>query len=183
MRFAKTSVVILAAAMTLLYVSFASADESKEAKIERAKLAAPASISNNATIVDFDGSVLQEGTNGWHCSPGVVPGDNHPMCNDEVWMKLMKALGSKADFKTDRLGFSYMLQGDINVNNADPFDTVPEEGEVWVQEGPHLMILVPDANVLEGISDDPKNGGPYIMWKGTPYVHIMVPVVAGKESK
>ena len=22
---------------------------------------------------------------------------------------------------------------------------------------------------------DPENGGPYVMWKGTPYAHIMVP--------
>jgi hypothetical protein len=74
------------------------------------------------------------------------------------------------------------------VNNADPFDTKRGPGEVWVEESrPHLMILVPDpkmlAKMLEGISDDPDNGGPYIMWKGTPYAHIMVPVGAGAQKK
>jgi 3-methyl-2-oxobutanoate hydroxymethyltransferase len=29
--------------------------------------------------------------------------------------------------------------------------------------------------VLEGIPTDPETGGPYVMWKGTPTVHIMVP--------
>ncbi len=38
------------------------------------------------------------------------------------------------------------------------------------------MILVPDPAMLEGISTDPDNGGPYVMWKGTPYAHIMIPV-------
>ncbi len=38
------------------------------------------------------------------------------------------------------------------------------------------MILVPDPALLDGISTDPWNGGPYVMWKGTPYAHIMVPV-------
>jgi hypothetical protein len=28
------------------------------------------------------------------------------------------------------------------------------------------------------MSTDPWNGGPYVMWKGTPYAHIMVPVDA-----
>jgi len=38
------------------------------------------------------------------------------------------------------------------------------------------MINVPNAKMMKGISDDPNNGGPYIMWEGTPYAHIMVPV-------
>jgi hypothetical protein len=38
------------------------------------------------------------------------------------------------------------------------------------------MVIVPDLALLEGIPTDPKTGGPFIMWKGTPYAHIMVPV-------
>ena len=39
------------------------------------------------------------------------------------------------------------------------------------------MVLVPDTAQLEGLLwADPHNGGPYVMWKGTPYAHIMVPV-------
>jgi hypothetical protein len=168
----------------VLVTSLASADESKEAKIARAMSAAPDSISKDATIVDVDGKVLQSGTNGWHCHSGLMPGDDHPMCNDGVWTKLLKALGSKADFKTDRVGISYMLQGDAPTNNADPFDTKRDPGEVWAEERrPHLMIVVPDPKMFEGISDDPENGGPYIMWKGTPYAHIMVPVAASTEKK
>lgn len=138
--------------------------------------AAPPSISQNATIIDMDGTVLRKGTNGWTCRVSSGVGSTHPECDDEVWMHFMHALDGKADFKAERLGVSYMLAGDDNVNNADPFDTKPNPGEVWVQEGPHLMIVVPDAKALEGMSDDPKNGGPYVMWRGTPYAHIMVPL-------
>ena len=154
--------------------------ESKDDKISRAVSAAQKSISDKATVVDVDGTVLRAGTNGWTCMPGLWAGDEHPMCNDAVWVKLMQAVGAKADFHTDRVGISYMLEGDANANNADPFDTKPDPGEVWVQEGPHLMILVPDPKMLEGISSDPYNGGPYIMWKDTPYAHIMIPVRASK---
>ena len=153
----------------------ASEEPSKEAKIARAVSAAPPSVGKEATVMDFDGTVLRKGTNGWHCMPGIMPGDDHPMCNDAVWTKLMAAVGSKGEFKTDRIGISYMLQGDSNVNNADPFDTKQDPGEMWVQEGPHMMIVTPDTKMLEGLPDDPNQGGPYVMWKGTPYAHIMVP--------
>lgn len=164
------------ALLATIAVPFGVTDQAKQAKIARAMQAAPESISKNATVIDADGTVLRKGTNGWYCHPTAGPGSAHPMCADEVWMHLMHALREKADFKTDRVGISYMLAGDDNVNNADPFDKKPDPGEVWVQEGPHLMIIVPDPKTLEGMSDDPRNGGPYVMWKGTPYAHIMVPV-------
>ncbi len=74
------------------------------------------------------------------------------------------------------MGFSYMLQGDMPVSNVDPFAAGPTADNEWLPNaGPHVMILVPDARMLEGISTDPHNGGPWVMWKGTPYAHIMVP--------
>ena len=156
---------------------------SKQAKIARAMQAAPESISKNATIVDGDGTVLRSGSNGWHCHPAAGPRSEYPMCNDEVWMRLMTAIVNKTDFRTDRVGISYMLAGDDAVNNADPYDVKRDPGEVWVQEGPHLMIVVPDAKTLEGIPDDPNNGGPYVMCKGTSYAHIMLPVAPRSRRK
>jgi hypothetical protein len=170
-------ITILASLITVMaMVSVTAAEQTTEEKIERAMQAAPEVIGQNATIMEADGTILRQGTNGWTCLPSAGPGSTHPMCNDDVWMSLVGALGKKADFKTERIGFSYMLAGDDNVNNADPFDTQQDPGEVWVQEGPHLMIIVPNAKMIEGISDDPTNGGPYIMWKDTPYIHLMVPV-------
>jgi len=153
--------------------------ESAEDKIARAQSAAPSGISKNATIMDVDGKILKKGTNGWTCLPGTLPGDKKPMCNDAVWGKMMKAVAAKADFKTDRIGISYMLQGDAMVSNSSPYATDQKNGDVWVQEGPHLMIIVPK-EMLKGLSDDPFNGGPYVMWKDTPYAHIMIPIKVGE---
>lgn len=99
------------------------------------------------------------------------------MCNDEVRMELMAAVGNRADFKTDKVEISNMLAGDDNVNNADPYDTKPDSGEVWVQEEPHLMIRVPVA----GLSEAPYKRGPYIMRKRTPYRTPMVPIGPHKK--
>jgi len=171
------------AVFTIAAASVATAGESKAAKIARAIRAAPPAISQKATIADVDWTVLRPGSNGWLCRPGGAPGDTHPECDDEVWVRFFKAMDNKSEFKTERIGISYMLQGDANANNADPFDTDPNPGEVWVQEGPHLMIVLPDPKMLEGISDDPHNGGPYVMWKDTPYAHLMIPVAAQPQKK
>ena len=159
----------------------ASADAAREARIARAMSAAPEAISRDATIMDSDGSILREGTNGWMCMPDTMPGDNAPMCNDAVWMKLMGAVGKKEDFQTDVIGISYMLQGDIGagVSNSDPYHPDAKHAADYVETGPHLMIVVPKA-MLKGISDDPGTGGPYVMWGNTPYAHIMVPLTSAK---
>ena len=164
----RTIFVLLAFTLVSLN-SFAA--ETVAAKIARAQSAAHPEISKNATIMDVDGKMLKKGSNGWVC----MPGDNHPMCNDAVWGRLMNAVATKSDFKTDRIGISYMLQGDAFISNSDPYATDKKNGDVWVQEGPHLMVVVPKA-MLNGLSDDPFNGGPYVMWKDTPYAHIMIPV-------
>lgn len=164
----------------LIKINFLFADESIESKIQRAMSAAPLDISSKATIMDVDGKVLRKGTNGWTCMPGVslIPGDTHPMCNDEVWMKWMEAVAQNKPFSTDVIGVSYMMQGDALVNNMDPGDNQMQKGEMWVQEGPHLMLLIPKKQMLKNLPNDPFAGGPYVMWGKTPLVHVMVPLKA-----
>jgi len=153
------------------------ATESKEVKIARAISAAPVAISDQAMVMDNDGTVLREGSNGWTCMPDTMPGDKAPMCNDALWMKLMKAVAAKGPFTADGIGISYMLKGDIGsgVSNSDPYHPDPKNADDYTETGPHLMIVVPKA-MLKGITDDPNSGGPYVMWGDTPYAHIMVPV-------
>ncbi len=171
---------ILVPAITLLLISIGvQSQETNADVIARAESAAPSHISKNATIYGTDGhTVLRKGTNGWHCMPGIhiLPGDKHPMCNDGVWQKWMHAIANGEEFSTDRIGISYMLKGDAHVSNSNPAATDPNNGDVWVQEGPHLMVVVPK-DQLAGVSRDPYNGGPYVMWEDTPYAHIMVPIV------
>jgi len=145
--------------------------------IQRAESAAHSDVSSTATIMAADGTVLREGTSDWICYPGVplMPGDMHPMCVDKVWGEFLKAASEGKPFDTNTIGISYMLQGDANVSNSNPMASDTNNGDVWVQEGPHLMIAVPK-ELLNGLSDDPYNGGPYVMWKDTPYAHLMVPI-------
>lgn len=167
---------LLSFSLGLSFVGACAADPAMNARIELAKSAAPASISDKASIM-VDGKMVVEGSNGWTCMPDTMPGDGAAMCNDALWMNMMDAVGSKADFVADGIGISYMLQGDrgAGVSNATPFHPDPKNAEDYTETGAHLMIVVPKA-LLKDISIEPSSGGPYVMWGKTPYAHIMVPV-------
>ena len=49
----------------------------------------------------------------------------------------------------------------------------------WIAEGPHIMILLPES-LMSNLPTDPYSGGPYVMWKGTEFVHMMVPLETTK---
>lgn len=174
------SLIILLATILFGFTGNANADEteSAEVKIARSISAGYPGITDQATIMDVDGTVLREGTNGWTCLPGIglIPGDKHPMCNDHVWMKWMKAAAEGKPFSTDVVGVSYMFAGDAMVNNDNPAATDPNDGGVWVQEGPHLMILFPQTESIAALTRDPFAGGHYVMWDNSPLVHMMIPL-------
>ena len=147
-----------------------------DSPIESAVSAAPDSLSKNATIMDWDGTVLREGSNGWTCLPNVPEnGGNDPWCVDGSWMNLLQALKEGKDPSYDKVGIAYMLGGDAPISNITPGGK--EEDGDWV-EGlkAHLMVLVPDHSMFDNISTDPNNGGPWVMWPNTPYAHIMIPI-------
>jgi hypothetical protein len=112
-----------------------------------------------------------------------VPNDT-PMCLDAPWRGFIEAWMAKKTPNVSRVGFGYMLQGDMPVSNVDPFATAPTATNQWLANGgPHVMLLVPDAKLLDGLPTDPANGGPFVMWKGTPYAHVMVPAPAAPKPR
>jgi hypothetical protein len=178
MKFNRKICVTALAGPFALFAGAAIAGDSAEDKIARAMSSAPPAVSAEATIMDTDGTILREGSNGWTCLPDTMPGDHAPMCNDATWMNLMMALMNGQDYTPDSIGISYMLQGEpdgAGVSNSDPGHPDPQSADDYVETGPHLMIVVPKT-MLEGITRDPSGGGPYVMWGDTPYAHIMVPV-------
>lgn len=167
-----------ATALMFLVSATALAGESAAEKIARAMTAAPAAVSAEATVMDTDGTILREGSNGWTCLPDTNPGDRAPMCNDATWMKMMGMMMGGPEYVPDRIGISYMMAGEpegSGVSNSNPAHPDPQSADDYVETGPHLMILVPKA-MLKGVTDDPNVGGPYVMWGDTPFAHIMVPV-------
>jgi len=71
-----------------------------------------------------------------------------------------------------------MLKGDKGASNTNPHATTPTADNQWVVSGPHIMILPTDVSQLDACPTDWTKGGPWVMWKGTPYAHIMVPTTS-----
>jgi hypothetical protein len=155
-----------------------TADEA--GRIRSALSAAPASVAAGAAVVDLDGTVLREGSSSWVCMPdNPAQANDSPMCLDAQWREFLEAYMARRQPAFRGIGFGYMLQGDFPVSNTDPFATGPTPDNQWVADsGPHVMMIVSDAALLEDLPTDPANGGPWVMWKGTPYEHVMIPAVA-----
>ena len=163
-----------------------AAAQDKEALIRDALSAAPTEIAKTAKVVDADGTLLRPGSGGYTCfatMPELRKKGKEPMCLDKTWIAWREAWLNKKPFKPEQIGIGYMLAGDAGSSNIDPYAEAPTSTNQWVVEGPHTMVIVTDPAQLEGLSTDPNNGGAYVMWKGTPYVHIMVPVGARPKAK
>jgi len=169
-----------AAALSLVGGSASFAQTSDP--IASAESAAPASISSKATIVRMDAhgmmQVLRKGTNGWTCMPDApaTPGPD-PMCFDANAAKWAEAwLGHKPP-PEGAVGVMYMLEGGTDASNVDPYATKPTAENAWIKTGPHIMI-VGSKEVLAGYptGPTPDTSAPYVMWAGTPYAHLMVPI-------
>jgi len=149
--------------------------------IASAMSAAPKSVGEGATIVALskDGSMrtLRPGTNGFTCMPRDPAAGTDPMCMDANAMEWAHAWMTKSA-PPDKTGFMYMLAGDSGASNTDPYATAAAPGNHWVKTGSHVMIVGPSAKLMAGYpsTPDPDVTKPYVMWAGTPYAHLMLPV-------
>ncbi|MFC7302381.1 hypothetical protein [Cognatiluteimonas weifangensis] len=154
-----------------------------QALIRSAMQAAPAKVAAGATIVAMaaDGSMrtVRAGSNGFTCMADnpETPGPD-PMCMDAAAMDWVGAwVGHKAP-ASGKIGLMYMLAGGTDASNTDPHATKPEAGNHWIETGPHVMIVGADPAfyAMYPSTADPDTTAPYVMFPGTPYQHLMIPV-------
>jgi hypothetical protein len=171
----------LVVAITLagLACSAASAQTSDSDYIAKVAKGAPTAVVSGATIVQLQPGgmmrTVQQGSNGFTCM--LMP-DGTPMCADKnamAWLDAVMTHGTPPN----ATGFMYMLAGDAGASNTDPYATGPTPADHWVRTGPHVMIVGPAAATMGYPSAaDPDVTKPYVMWPGTPYAHLMLPVTA-----
>ena len=159
-------------------------------KIWAYSTAAPSFIASGCKVMESDGTVLREGTNGWTAMPGNPRGmsdpengwkDPHeamPMVMDAQAMKWAMAFMSGKKPELDHDGWMYMLHGDMGEDNTKQLVFKKEDAAEghWIESGAHLMLMPKDPASLKGQTSDFNSGGPYIMFEGTGYDHIMIPV-------
>ena len=150
--------------------------------VASAMAAAPAAIAADALIVAANPAgtmkVLRDGKNGWTCMPDnpKTPGRD-PMCMDANALKWAEAWMAHKQPPANNVGLMYMLAGGSDASNMDPFGTEPAQGHEWVETGPHVMVVGSDSlNALYPTGPKPDTTKPYVMFGGTPYAHVMMPV-------
>ena len=160
----------------------AAAGASDAAMIRSAMSAAPMSVSRDATIVAMgaDGHMrtLRHGSNGFTCMPDSpsTPGPD-PMCMDANALAWAMAWMGHTTPPANTVGLMYMLAGGTDASNVDPYSQHPSRGDPWVQTGPHIMVVGSDSLLAHyPAGTRPDAARPYVMWAGTPYAHLMVPV-------
>jgi len=148
--------------------------------IASAVSAAPPAISRDATIIGMEGDkvrTLRQGKGDFTCVPDdpSSPG-NDPMCLDRNAMEWLHAWMEHKDAPKGKMGLVYMLQGGSDASNDDPFATAPPQGKKWVTTGPHVMVV----GMAGMLGDVPRTADaptrPFVMWGGSSYEHIMMPV-------
>ena len=157
--------------------------QTNEEKITNAMSAAPLAIAKDAAVIDWPAKdsdpflTLRAGTNGWTCLPDypVSPG-NDPICVDAAAMDWFGAYMAHKTPKLAQAGLGCMLQGGSDPSNTDPYATEPKPGESWMSAPAHVMIFPSQKLDVKVYGTDSDSGKPWIMWAGTPYEHIMMPV-------
>lgn len=161
----------------------APAPMSDQKMIESAMQAAPKRVAESATIVAMgaDGQMrtLRQGSNAFTCMADnpATPGPD-PMCMDRNAFEWATAwMGHKTPTE-GKVGFMYMLSGGTDASNTDPYATQPTTENHWVKTGPHVMVVGAAPSFYDQYpkSPDPDTSVPYVMWAGTPYQHLMIPV-------
>jgi hypothetical protein len=161
----------------------AAASKADKQLIASAMQAAPEKVASGATIVAMqpDGSMrtVRAGNNGFTCMADnpATPGPD-PMCMDAAAMEWAGAWVGHKPPASGKIGLMYMLAGGTDASNTDPYATKPDASNHWVETGAHVMIVGADQAFYDMYPKDadPDTSVPYVMWPGTPYQHLMIPI-------
>jgi len=155
-----------------------------QAQIRRALSAAPQGIAAKATVgvLDPHGKLkeLRHGSNGWTCLPAAT-GDPDPLpyCVDPNGLAWIESVMTGKMPDPRKPGYSYMLQGGSAWSNVDPNARSLTAGRKdYIHIPPHIMILsqriADESGFPSGADPDPTQ--PFVMFGGSPYAILILPV-------
>ncbi|KAL3955830.1 hypothetical protein ACCO45_009893 [Purpureocillium lilacinum] len=117
-------------------------------------------------------STLREGSNQWTAFPGNENQiGNVPMCCDPMGLQwVMDILEDKPRPTNSRPGLIYMLCGATQHSNVDHTDH--ESPPIPI--GPHYMIIWPFDSKRDGLPNNVRDAGSWVMFDGSPFAYLHV---------
>lgn len=157
-----------------------------QADVDKALLAAPANLKDQATVVkwkpDFTYDTLRQGTNRLVCFDRSGFPLQQPF---SIECTSVANLGRVAqNLKAEALGDRAKAQEVLDAAEKDGSRAKPEYGSVWYHvmgadkdhTRAHMTVALPGATTQStGLPDNPRQGGVWIMNAGTTTAHLMVP--------
>jgi len=159
-----------------------------EVEIAQALTAAPPRVAENAAVALMDAhgrlTPLRAGTNGWTCippdDPAHVGSRNFPACFDRYGLEWIEDFFAGRKPNPEHVGYSYMLRGGWSWRNTDPSAKTLAPGQKdYIHIPPHIMVLgesVADGSGFPSGQADPDTGRPFVMFGGTPFAILIIPV-------
>src|SRR5688572_4857818 len=176
----------LALVLGVLAVSLNAWAQAPADAIEKALLAAPANMKNDATVVafkpDYTYDTVKKGTNSLVCfDRSSLPGQQ-PFSVECTSLRNLDRVAQNLKFETetDRA----KRQAALDAAEKDGTRVKPEFGSVWWRlQGAdqatarlHTTVAVPGATAQSmGLPDNGKMGGVWIMNAGSSTAHLMLP--------
>ncbi len=153
-------------------------------KVSRAVAAGPEWIAALATVDQWplDDTaqfvVVRAASGSWTCFPD-QPGTPRvdPLCADDQFFRWLTAWRDHARTpQVNGMAVAYTLKGFQVASATDPMKARPDSGKAWVELPPAVLIAMPDAAAYRGIAVKRPAAGPWVLWSGTPWAVMVVPM-------
>jgi hypothetical protein len=172
--------------LAVMLAGIGAAAQSPDATVETALLAAPASLRDGATVIqwkpNFTYDTVRKGTNRLVCYDRTGLPEQQPFSVECTSVANLDRVAQNLKFEA--VGDKVKTQAMLDAAEKDGTRIKPEYGSVWYHMlGPdrehghlHMTIAVPGATSQSlGLPDNNKAGTVWIMNAGTSTAHLMTP--------
>ena len=134
----------------------------------------------SAALADDDAVAMAQA----FCSLRTVEGGNalmhlvSPSLREEIGKALAEnaKMQEAAPDEKPPLGDGIPWHSRPDVSDTCEAGAVTAEGQAWIDTGPHVMVLGGTDQFAGYPATAANTSVPYVMWTGTPYQHLMIPV-------
>jgi hypothetical protein len=153
-------------------------------KVGQAVSAGPEWLSSIATVAQWpladtaQFTILRAASASWTCFPDqpMTPRSD-PLCADDQFVGWLTAWRAHARSpQLTGMAVAYALKGFQVASESDPLKARPDSGRAWIELPPAVLVALPDAKTYRGMPTQPSAAGKWVLWAGTAWAVLVVPM-------